>query len=476
MTPQEKFERFVARRPHARTPFYSRPHFSRRQLFQILGAGVTANFIAGKPAPAGVVVDSKPVTMQNTAKNVIFIFMPGAPSHTDTFDFKQVPGVTPSDFNPTVINGLTWPVGILPKLAGQLPNIAIVRSMQAWATGHSISQNWVQIGRNPSGALGDIAPNIGSVVAVEKYSERLANQVLPAFIGFNSQAGVGGGYLPATYGPMQLSPSAAGIPDTSNADGAARMDARFQLLAQLDYPLRVNSPYGKPLDDFADFDTSAKALMYNHDVSAAFNYSTADSMRYGATSFGNSCLLAAKIMAANLGTRYIQISLGGWDMHVNIYGSGGRGGLYTLGKTFDDGVSAMLTDLQASGQLNQTLVVMMGEFGRTVGKLTATAGRDHLQQQFVAFAGAGVTGGRAIGSTNDTGSATSDPGWSRGRNVKPEDVEATIYSAMGINWTNVRYDDPFGRGFEYVPFANSEDLYGPINELWSPPAAPPASS
>jgi hypothetical protein len=466
MSPQEKFQRFVAHYPHPRRPFYARQHFTRRQLFQIFGAGVTATCMIGKPAPAGVVINSRPVTMQNTAKNVIFILMAGAPSHTDTFDFKQVDGVTPADFNPTNINGITWPTGILPKLGTRLPNMAIVRSVQAWATGHSISQSWVQIGRNPSGALGDIAPNIGSIVAVEKYAERLPNQVLPTFIGLNSGGGIGGGYLPATYGPMQLTPSAAGIPDTSNVDGEARMNGRFQLLNQLDSPLRINSPYGKPLDDFAEFDTSAKALMYNHDVAAAFNYSTADSMRYGNTSFGNSCLLAGKIMAANLGTRYVQITVGGWDMHVNIYGANGKGGLYTLGKTFDDGVSALLTDLKASGQLDHTLVVMMGEFGRTVGKLTATAGRDHLQQQFVAFAGAGIAGGRAIGSTVANGSATDDPGWSRARNVKPEDIEATIYSAMGINWTNVRYDDPFGRGFEYVPFANSDDLYGPINELW----------
>ena len=467
MSPQEKFQRFVAQYPHPRWPFYARQHFTRRQLFHIFGAGVTGACMIGKPAPAGVVVNSRPVTMQNKAKNVIFILMAGAPSHTDTFDFKQVNGVTPADFNPANINGVLWPTGIMPKLAAQLPNMAIVRSVRAWATGHSISQNWVQIGRNPSGALGDIAPNIGSVVAVEKYPERLPSQVLPTFIGLNSGSGVGGGYLPATYSPMQLSPSPAGIPDTANVDGAARMNGRFQLLNQLDGPLRINSPYGKALDDFADFDTSAKSLMYNPEVAKAFNYSTADSMRYGNTTFGNACLLAGKVMGANLGTRYIQITVGGWDMHVNVYGTNGRGGLYTLGKTFDDGVSSLLADLKANGQLDQTLVVMMGEFGRTVGKLTATAGRDHWQQQFVAFAGAGITGGRAIGSTVVDGSSTDDPGWSRGRDIKPEDIEATIYSAIGINWTNVRYDDPFGRGFEYVPFANSADLYGPINELWS---------
>ena len=82
------------------------------------------------------------------------------------------------------------------------------------------------------------------------------------------------------------------------------------------------------------------------------------------------------------------------------------------------------------------------------------------------FAGAGVKGGRAIGSTVADGSATDNPGWSRNRDITPEDIEATVYSAMGINWTTVRYDDPFGRGFEYVPQAAS-DYYGPINELWT---------
>src|SRR6185436_1720520 len=244
-----------------------------------------------KPAPAGVIANQRPVSMRNTAKNVIFILMAGAPSHTDTFDFKQVPGVTPTNFNPDTINGVVWPTGLMPKLADQLPNMAIVRSVRAWATGHSISQHWVQIGRNPSGALGDIAPNIGSVVAIEKYPERRPNQVLPTFIALNSGGGVGAGYLPATYDPMRLTPSASGIPDTANVDGEARMNGRYQLLHKLDDPLRVNSPYGKPLEDFADFDEAAKALMYHKEVSRAFNYAAADSARYGSTSFGNACLL-----------------------------------------------------------------------------------------------------------------------------------------------------------------------------------------
>ncbi len=151
-------------------------------------------------------------------------------------------------------------------------------------------------------------------------------------------------------------------------------------------------------------------------------------------------------------------------MHQNIY-SPAAGSLAAMSKQLDDGVSALLGDLKANGQLDNTLVVMMGEFGRTVGKVTPAGGRDHWLQMSVAFAGAGIKGGRAIGATDATGAATVDPGWSRGRVIKPEDIEATIYSAMGINWTNVRYDDPFGRGFEYVPFSG-DDLYGPIDELW----------
>src|SRR5262245_41902432 len=142
MSSQEKFQRFIDRHPHSRRPFFERPHITRRQLFQIFGAGVTASCLVSKPAPAaGVVINSRPVTTQNKAKNIIFILMAGAPSHIDTFDFKQVDGVTPSNFNPATINGIVWPTGILPKLADQLPNLAIVRSVRAWATGHSISQN-----------------------------------------------------------------------------------------------------------------------------------------------------------------------------------------------------------------------------------------------------------------------------------------------------------------------------------------------
>src|SRR5262249_31630531 len=191
-----------------------------------------------------------------------------------------------------------------------------------------------------------------------------------------------------------------------------------------------------------------------------------DSARYGNTAFGNACLVAKQVLAADQGTRFVQINLNGWDMHSDIYDPKASNNLYALSKVFDDGFAALLADLQSAGMLKETLIVAAGEFGRTVGGITGKKGRDHFLQQFVIFAGAGIRGGRAIGATDDSGSYIIDPGWSRQREVRPEDVEATIYSAMGINWTTIRYDDPAKRGFEYVPFAR-ENVYGPIDELWS---------
>jgi uncharacterized protein (DUF1501 family) len=128
--------------------------------------------------------------------------------------------------------------------------------------------------------------------------------------------------------------------------------------------------------------------MYNSVVDKAFKFSADDAARYGKTAFGASCLVAKQVLAANQGTRYVQITFGSWDMHQNIY-SPAANSLAAMGKTLDDGVSALLADLKASGQLDETLVVMMGEFGRTVGKITAAGGRDHYPQQSVIFAGAG---------------------------------------------------------------------------------------
>ena len=110
----------------------------------------------------------------------------------------------------------------MPKLARpSCDDFAIVRSMRSHALVHSLAQTWTQIGRNPAAALGNIAPNIGSIVAIEKDKERQPGQIFPAFLALNSNGAVGPGYLPATYAPFKVTPAAGGIANTTNPDGQA---------------------------------------------------------------------------------------------------------------------------------------------------------------------------------------------------------------------------------------------------------------
>jgi hypothetical protein len=466
MNHQEKFDNLYRKYPHPVRSFVSSPQVTRRRFLNLAGAGLTASWLAGK-LDSTVVVNSTPVTMQNTARNVIFILLTGAPSHTDTFDLKFLDGITPASFTPDTINGILFPTGLMPKLAGMMNDFAIVRSVRAWALVHTLAQTWTQIGRNPAGVLGNVSPNIGSVVAIEKQIERTPSQVFPTFLALNSNGAAGSGYLPASYAPFKVAPSSAGLRNTTNADGQTRFDARWDFLHQLDDPLRDTASTIQAMADYDQFYSAARGMMYNPAVAKAFQYTAADTQLYGNTSFGNACIIARQALAANQGTRYVEITFGGWDMHQNIYAPTQ---LPAYTKILDDGLSQLIADLKQSGALSETLLVMAGEFGRTVGPITGAKGRDHYPQQFVFFAGAGVQGGRVIGSTNATGANTLDPGWSRNRDIKPEDIEATIYSAMGINWTTVRYDDPLGRGFYYVPNSD-EDIYGPIDELWAPRAS-----
>ena len=449
----EQFERFLKKNPHPHTFWWERPQLSRRSFFQLVGTGVTGYALYAATRPLELKAEV-PVVTVSTARNCIFILLTGAPSHTDTFDLKEG-AWTPATFNPTSYGSLRFPQGLMPNIANHLGQIAIVRSMRSWALVHSSGQTWTQIGRNPASALGGIAPNIGSIVAIEKATERTPAEIFPGFISLNAQGSqVGAGYLPVTYAPFLVSPNTAGLANTTHPQRTEhRSNTRLGFLHLIDDPLRQNSPLGQPAQDMDGFYGNASSLMYNDSVQSAFAFAASERAPYGTTSFGDACLVATKVLRANLGTRFVQITLGGWDQHSNIYNA-----LPGLATTFDRGYAGLLDGLAASGILDQTLIVVAGEFGRTVGPPNNQAGRDHFLQQFALFAGAGVHGGRAIGSTDATGSATVDPGWSRNRDVKPEDIEATIYSAMGINWTKIRDDDPLKRGFEYVPFSSSRPL------------------
>ena len=475
MTEQEKFNCFCKKYGWANKTFFNRPHWTRRSFFQMAGAGLTASFLPRHYARAASLTTNSGMTTKNTAKNVIFILLAGAPSHTDLFDFKASnaqlatpPGVsTPLStlLGPATVNGVSWPSGLMPKLGNMLGQFTIIRSMQSHALVHSLGQTWTQIGRNPAAALGNIAPNIGSIVAIEKGVPPTKANPFPPFVALNSAGAVSNGYLSAEWAPFKTTPATSGIPYTTSSatGGQSRWGGRWNDLYSLDSGLRSGSPYGQPMIDYDAFYQAANGLMYNNTVNAAFGYTAANYARYGSTSTGAAMLVASQILKANQGTRFIQItSNDGWDMHQNIYQPNN---IPAKAKLLDDGLSALLTDLDAGGLLSETLVVMVGEFGRTVGPLTAANGRDHGLQQFAVFAGGGTKMGQVIGATNASGSDTAVYGWSQNRYVYPEDIEATIYSALGIDWTTVRHDDPLGRGFEYVPTTGPVQFF-PINELW----------
>ena len=466
MSPNQKFLNFIEKYPHRHKNFFDRPFASRRNFLRLGGSALTMSWLAGNAKADEVRIDKLNVPLLNKAKNCIFILLSGAPSHVDTFDLKITSGVTPVDvFKPETVSGMLLPTGIMPKLSAMTADFTVIRSMRSWALVHNLAQMWAQIGRNPVAALGDIAPNIGSIVATEFESQRKPTDVLPTFLALNSQAAVGSGYLASEYAPFKTNAAQGGLQNVSNPDGQTRFNERYNFLQQMDAANRANSPYGRPMEDMDAFYKAAKAMVFNPEVDAAFKFTAAERAPYGNTALGDACLTARKVLAANAGTRFIQITSGGWDDHQNIYQDNV---LPARVRNLDAAVSQLIVDLKASGLYNNTLIVMLGEFGRTTGALSGQQGRDHFVQQFAFLAGAGIKGGRALGATNSLGSFT-DPnnyGWSRQRDIRPEDIEATIYSALGINYTSIRYDDPFGRGFEYVPYAH-DDLYAPVTELWN---------
>lgn len=443
--------------------FWEAPHLSRRVFFRHAASAVGGYFLL----PARPMEASRSSgTLLNRAKNVVFVMMNGGPSHIDTFDFKQTPS-TPAAFEPEQYGDILWPRGIMPKLAESLNEALLLRSVRAWAAVHQLAQSWMQIGRNPTSAMAKIAPHIGSVVSLELTD---TNAVLPAFLSLNAGSGPGPGYLPSDHAPFYVSPRGAGLPNTRHPDGEETFARRFQLMRDLAAGEDLDLEFGPIAPDIASYNLSARRLMYNGDVDRVFTFSADERNAYGNSNFGSACIAARNLIRGNLGTRFIQITIGGWDNHAGIYtGAFNPTNANSLIRQFDAGLGALLADLKNEGLLSQTLVVAMGEFGRTVrgpqGSLNAQAGRDHFLQQAVFMAGAGIPGGRVMGKTDAEGAETLETGWSGERLIRVEDLQATIYSALGIDWTTVRYDNPTGRGFEYVPIDNRYD-YRPVPEIW----------
>ena len=195
-------------------------------------------------------------------------------------------------------------------------DIALLRSVRPWVTQHQLGQDWVQIGRNPLGGLASIAPHIGSVVSLELADPKAT---LPAFLNLNVQNGRGAGYLPPSHAPFYVTANGGGLGNTRHPDGQAAFERRFALLQQLDEESRASSRLDPLGADTEQFNSAARRLMYNADVDRIFTFGADERARYGNTNFGNSCIVARNTLRANMGTRFIQLNIGGWDNHSNIH-------------------------------------------------------------------------------------------------------------------------------------------------------------
>src|SRR2546429_1394553 len=203
----------------------------RRVFFKVAATGVAGCFVSPMRLFAQTITSDSQARILGTAKYCIYILLPGAPSQIDTFDLR-VGAWTPQNFAPTTINDIDWPNGLLPNLGTQLNinQFSIIRSCQSTALVHPLLQNWNQIARNPISATGKIAPNVGSVVALEMESQRRSGQRLPGFLSLSGGGSLAGpGYFSGKYAPFDVAPNAGGISDPRQPRGPAGFTSRYNM-------------------------------------------------------------------------------------------------------------------------------------------------------------------------------------------------------------------------------------------------------
>jgi hypothetical protein len=440
-------------------------HLTRREMFRLGGVSLSAYWFLPLLKPFNVSAQSR-VKPRGSARFCIFVMLDGGQSHVDAWDLKEGKWTPPNFDVREARPGLKWPMALYPKLAGQLDRITLARSVEAWDSVHGRAQYYVQAAHALNPALQKEIPAVGSVVAMELASQRRANDTLPPYVALNvtqSQAGLlKSGFLPATFSPFHIDTNTGLSAYQIDEGGRREFQRRWQLLRSFDARLRTDpSLEAKAYRDFNNHYEGAVQMMTDPRTGKLFQIAPEDHERYGKTITGDAAILARNLVEADAGTRFIFLQQDGWDHHQNIYIEGNH---YKRSWELDGALSPLIEDLatrkRADGKtlLEETLIVCMGEFGRTPGELTALKGRDHYQYAFtVLFAGGGVKGGQIIGKTDETGSKVVDTGWGVKRSIYMEDIATTVYSAMGIDWTKTIKTTPSGREFYYIePFATTK--------------------
>ena len=399
-----------------------------------------------------------------TAKSCILIWLDGGPSHLETFDLKPAAPLEvrgPLEAIPTNVSGIQ--IGeCLPETAKVMDEVAVIRSMTSPLGEHNFGTHYLMTGYKPTPVLE--YPTFGGVTAHLKTS----NSVLPPNVAvpdFRVGGGklTGGGYLPVQTRPFSIGGDPAKpnfeVKDLDVAQGLdlTRLDRRRNFTQQLD---QMRGLGGSGATSDPDLQR-AYELITSTSAQQAFNLEDEPQevrRKYGPKSIGQSCLLARRLIEH--GVPFVTVNNRGWDTHNNLYTRLKEG--YTGAKkpvglipSLDLAFSALITDLSDRGLLDETLIVVMGEFGRTP-KLNVEGGRDHWPRVFsVALAGGGITGGQVIGESDSVGESPKD------RAVTPSDLAATIYTALGIDPT-LELHTPDGRPVRLTPHESKvvEELIG----------------
>jgi hypothetical protein len=369
-----------------------------------------------------------------TATSCILIWLDGGPTHYEMFDPKpEAPAEIRGEFHPieTNVPGIYFSEH-MKALAGVADKLAIVRSIQHNQGNHGAGNHYMMTGAPPRipvgcGAFVSFHPSLGSVAAYE----RGAPAGLPAYFTMPTMSRSGGpNFLGAKYAPFV-------VPDDPNRDSfrvrdvtvpgdllGDRVVGRTELRAQVDRLQRfADRAAADPALPFDEYYEQAFSLVTSEQAKRAFDIHAEERQvreSYGRTPFGQRALLARRLVEA--GVPFVTLYEGGWDHHTDIFRS-----LEKKLPPLESTVAALIRDLDQRGLLDTTLVVMLGEFGRTP-TINKDAGRDHWSNAMsVMFAGCGVAGGQVVGATDRAGYAAIE------RVLSPENFVSTIYRKLQID-------------------------------------------
>ncbi len=417
---------------------------TRRELLQVGYSGLLGIAFSSLLTQRAAAEAQRAHGNKSKPKSLILVFQTGGGSHHDTFDLKpDAPPEIRGEFKPTAttVPGLQI-CEHLPRLAARAQKYAVVRSLSHREDNHLVATHHVLTGHQMPGAFFD---KVASRDDWPSYSSTLnylrprtdgvpTGVNLPTFLmqGPLTWPGQHAGFLGGKYDPLQLTrdPNAPDfrVDGLSLAPGLEidRLQDRRCLLEQVEKQQKQLASLGD-CRRLTDQQQLAFSVLTSGKISHAFDLEREPAGlrdRYGRNTNGQSLLLARRLV--EVGVPVVQVNMGRvqtWDNHSKIFTTLKNRLLPPL----DQGVSALLDDLEARGLLDDTLVLVVGDFGRTP-KINAGGGRDHWARCSSAlFAGAGVRGGQVIGKSDKIGGYPTTPPYS------PDDLGATVYHLLGVD-------------------------------------------